>query len=80
MRADVPDRMLDRLGGSAFAMNRAKKNWGDIAWEQHSVYKNCMILRAVSRHSLLTVKTQFIFSPSMRMMTLSSPLAYCLLM
>ena len=48
MRAYVPDRMLDRLGGSAFAMNRAKKNWGNIAWEQHSVYKNYMILRAVN--------------------------------
>ena len=48
MRAYVPDRMLDHLGGSAFAMNRAKKNWGSIAWEQHSVYKNHMILRAVN--------------------------------
>ena len=48
MRVPVPDKMLDRLGGSAFAMNRAKKNWGTIAWEQHSVYKNCMILRAVN--------------------------------
>ena len=46
MRAYVPDRMLDHLGGSAFAMNRAKKIWGSIVWEQHSVYKNYMILRA----------------------------------
>ena len=48
MRAYVPDRMLDHLGGSAFAMNRARKIWGSIAWEQHSVYKNHMILRAVN--------------------------------
>ena len=46
MRIPVPDKMLDHLGGSAFAMNRAKKIWGDIAWDQHSVYKNYMILRA----------------------------------
>ena len=46
MRVPVPDKMLDRLGGSAFAMNRAERYWGEVVWEQHSIYKNYAILRA----------------------------------
>ena len=46
MRVPVPVSMIDRLGGSSFAMNRAKRYWHTVVWEQHSIYKNYTILRA----------------------------------
>ena len=46
MRVPVPDKMLDRLGGSSFAMKRAERYWGEVVWEQHSIYKDHALLRA----------------------------------
>ena len=46
MSVQIPDKMYDRLGGSSFAMNRAKRYWYTVVWEQHSIYKKYAILRA----------------------------------
>ena len=46
MSVRLDDDLVNHLAGGAFAMNRCERYWGRVVWEQHSVYKNHMILRA----------------------------------
>ena len=46
MSVILNDDLINHLEGGCFAMDRCKRYWGHVVWEQHSVYKNHMILRA----------------------------------